>query len=124
MFFCVGSLVTKQDSQLNSSNSITFWKNMGAETIRWLLDKSSTAWAEYHQLLQLPSEEDSPAYWRSLGRYITNTELAERYKESIVYTLHAEKRWPDREFMAEDKSHGSSGSNRQRNSRNAQTAIP
>ena len=34
----------------------------------------------------------------------TNGELAEMFKEAIVYCLHAERMWPDREFMPEDEA--------------------
>ena len=36
-----------------------------------------------------------------MGRHLTNAEEAECCFESIVYELHAERRWPDREFMPE-----------------------
>ena len=34
----------------------------------------------------------------------TNGELAEMFQEAIVYCLHAERMWPDREFMPEDEA--------------------
>ena len=36
-----------------------------------------------------------------MGRYCTNAEQAEAHFEGIVYCLHAERDWPDREFMPE-----------------------
>ena len=59
---------------------------------------------EYHRYRQ----RDPDALYRSSYNHIeerhdTNGELAERHKEAIVYCLHAERMWPDREFMPEDE---------------------
>ena len=59
---------------------------------------------EYHQRSKKDPDETSRWYSRRMGRYKTNAEVAEMFFESIVYTLHAERRWPDREFMPEDEA--------------------
>ena len=58
----------------------------------------------YHHYSQ--KDPDEPSEWYSFrkGRHETNGEKAEVFRESIVYTLHAERRWPDREFMPEDEA--------------------
>ena len=58
----------------------------------------------YHHYSQ--KDPDEPSEWYSLlkGRHETNGEKAESFFESIVYQLHAERRWPDREFMPEDEA--------------------
>ena len=59
---------------------------------------------EYHYYSQKDPDELSGAYSFRLGRHLTNAEEAESSFESIVYSLHAERRWPDREFMPEDEA--------------------
>ena len=59
---------------------------------------------QYHRHLQKDPEGQSSTYSYGLERYRTNAEVAEMFKEAIVYTLHAERRWPDREFMPEDEA--------------------
>ena len=59
---------------------------------------------EYHHYSQKDPDESSGAYSFRLGRHVTNAEEAECCFESIVYELHAERRWPDREFMPEDEA--------------------
>ncbi len=39
-----------------------------------------------------------------MGRYSTDAEEVEAFYEGIVYLLHAEREWPDREFMPEAKA--------------------
>lgn len=39
-----------------------------------------------------------------MGRFRTNAEETESYFERIVYHLHAERVWPDRDFMPEAES--------------------
>ena len=56
---------------------------------------------EYHHYSQKDPDERSGKYSFRLGRHLTNAEEAECCFESIVYELHAERRWPDREFMPE-----------------------
>ncbi len=63
----------------------------------------SALW-HYHDYLQKPPEEDSSAYSLRKERYNTNAEMVEKWFESIVYSLHAERVWPDREFMPEDEA--------------------
>ncbi len=63
-------------------------------------DIYSALW-HYHDYLQKPLEEDSRAYSLQEERFNTNAEMAEVWFESIVYSLHAEREWPDREFMPE-----------------------
>ena len=63
----------------------------------------SALW-HYHEYLQKPPEEDSSAYSLREERYNTNAEMAEVWFESIVYSLHAERVWPDKEFMPEDEA--------------------
>lgn len=58
----------------------------------------------YHHYSQKDPDERSGTYSFRLGRHLTNAEEAEVFRESIVYTLHAERRWPDREFMPEDEA--------------------
>ena len=59
---------------------------------------------EYHKYRQRDPDELSGAYSYRMGRYCTNAEQAEAHFEGIVYSLHAERRWPDREFMPEDEA--------------------
>ena len=59
---------------------------------------------QYHRHLQKDPEGQSTTYSHRLERRRTNAEVAEMFKEAIVYTLHAERRWPDREFMPEDEA--------------------
>ena len=59
---------------------------------------------EYHKYRQRDPDELSRAYSYRMGRYCTNAEQAEAHFEGIVYCLHAERRWPDREFMPEDEA--------------------
>ncbi len=63
----------------------------------------SALW-HYHKYLQKHPEEDSRTYDLGKERYNTNAEVAEMWFESIVYSLHALKRWPDKEFMPEDEA--------------------
>ena len=58
----------------------------------------------YHHYSQ--KDPDEPSEWYSFrkGRHETNGERVNMYRESIVYNLHAERRWPDREFMPEDEA--------------------
>ena len=56
---------------------------------------------EYHYYSQKDPGESSGVYSFRLGRHVTNAEEAECCFESIVYELHAERRWPDREFLPE-----------------------
>ena len=56
---------------------------------------------EYHYYSQKDPDESSGVYSFRLGRHVTNAEEAECCFESIVYELHAERRWPDLEFMPE-----------------------
>ena len=56
---------------------------------------------EYHYYSQKDPDESSGVYSFRLGRHVTNVEEAECCFESVVYELHAERRWPDREFMPE-----------------------
>ena len=51
-----------------------------------------------------PEEIVKGSYDHILKRPITYAESAESFKESIVYALHAERKWPDREFMPEDEA--------------------
>ena len=59
---------------------------------------------QYHRHLQKEPDGQSTTYSHRLERRRTNAEVAEMFKEAIVYTLHAERRWPDREFMPEDEA--------------------
>ena len=59
---------------------------------------------QYHHYSQKDPDEPSEWYNFRKGRHETNGEQAEIFRESIVYTLHAERRWPDREFMPEAKA--------------------
>ena len=59
---------------------------------------------QYHRHLQKDHEGQSSTYSYGLERYRTNAEVAEMFKEAIVYCLHAERMWPDREFMPEDEA--------------------
>lgn len=56
---------------------------------------------EYHKYRQKDPDELSGAYSYRMGRYCTNAEQSEAHFEGIVYCLHAERDWPDREFMPE-----------------------
>ena len=59
----------------------------------------------YHRLRQKDLDEPKrSSYNHRLERPSTYGELAERHKEAIVYCLHAERMWPDREFMPEDEA--------------------
>ena len=58
----------------------------------------------YHDYSLKDSDEISGRYSNRLGRYKTNGEAAETFFEGIVYELHAERVWPDREFMPEDEA--------------------
>ena len=66
-------------------------------------DIYSALW-HYREYLQKPPEEDSLTYSLQEERYKTNAEMVEVWFESIVYSLHAEREWPDREFMPEDEA--------------------
>lgn len=66
-------------------------------------DIYSALW-HYHEYLQKPPEEDSRTHSLQEERYYTNAEMVEVWFESIVYSLHAEREWPDREFMPEDEA--------------------
>ena len=59
---------------------------------------------EYYQYSQKDPNELIDRYSNRMGRYRTNDEVAETYREGIVYYLHAERMWPDREFMQEDEA--------------------
>ena len=59
---------------------------------------------KYHEYSQKDPNEPSRRYSFRMGRHLTNAEEAESCFESIVYQLHAERMWPDREFMPEDES--------------------
>ena len=61
-------------------------------------------WEYHHYSQKDPDEPSSSRYSFRLGRYLTNGERVDMYRESIVYNLHAERRWPDREFMPEDEA--------------------
>ena len=67
-----------------------------------------------------PNEVPTATDWKAPSRY---GELIKRWFESIVYCLHAERMWPDKEFMTEDKDHGSSRPHCQRNPRNGRNAT-
>ena len=56
---------------------------------------------QYHEYSRKDPDELSGGRNRTREYAKTNGEVAEMFKESIVYTLHAERRWPDREFMPE-----------------------
>ena len=58
----------------------------------------------YHDYSSKDPDEISGRYSNRLGRYKTNGEAAETFFEGIVYELHAERVWPDREFMPEDEA--------------------
>ncbi len=55
----------------------------------------------YHDYSSKDPDELSGRYSNRMGRYKMNGEVVETYREGIVYNLHAERVWPDREFMPE-----------------------
>ena len=59
---------------------------------------------QYHLHSQKDPEGQSGSYDHIKERFETNAEAAEGFFESIVYALHAERKWPDREFMPEDEA--------------------
>lgn len=63
----------------------------------------SALW-HYHQRSQKDPKENSDTYSHRENRPHTYGELAETWFQSIVYCLHAERMWTDREFMPEDEA--------------------
>ena len=59
---------------------------------------------EYHQYSQKDPDSLSNTYCYNTGRYCTNAEVTEMWKDGIVAYLYDEDIWPDRELMTETEA--------------------
>ncbi len=59
---------------------------------------------EYHQYSQKDPDSLSNTYCYNTGRYCTNAEVTEMWKDGIVAYLYDEDDWPDRELMTETEA--------------------